>query len=185
LSILILLIGLGLIFKSKLILYFKYATYSKFKPGDKIYALKHVVNEVSEYGPYDVNLYQEVRPLTGADVDRMDIDIYKKAVIKSTLKSSGKTGISECGWQISADSLCKQKTACIGTCIDYKLMDIKIGNKFVTTIALIIKPNKKALFKDYSDYYKLPADYVIDDGPFYIPSFYVSNQEAKTFRKVK
>jgi len=183
---LIVLAGLFLYNKQVLTLYYLNAKYNKFNPGDKIYAQEWRINKVSEYGAYDTELYQVVRPIHNSDVDDMDIDLSKKSVIKSNLNSSNKPYAMCRGWQISSDSLCKMKSAVLGTYIDYKIMDQKIDGKYFPTLYFIIKPNKKAMFKDYySDLYKIPTDYVEEGGPFYIEANDTSEKEITKFRKVK
>jgi hypothetical protein len=178
----------GLIFYNKQFLYLYYlnAKNNHFRTNDKLYAKSRMVNETSEYGSYNLNLYRKVRPLNNDDVDAMQIELWQKALIKKNLSSFSKPYMIECAWTINSDSLCKYKTACIGRYTGSQILDIRIKNKYYPMIFFSITTNKKALVKDYeSDYNKAPAGYTFDDGPLYVMAYQVTNKELQTFRKIK
>jgi hypothetical protein len=108
-------------------------------------------------------------------------------VIKANLDRSLKPYVMKRGWQISSDSLCKLKSAAIGTYVGYEIANIKLDGEYYPVLYYIIKPNKKALMIDdyISDLYKLPNGYVDSDSTFYVRIIDIGTNESKTFRKVK
>lgn len=151
--------------------------------GDKLYAKQWLVDDTASY---NLNLYRRIRPMNEDEVDEMDIPLWQKAHIKKELKPSDKTLMLETDWAISSDSLCKLKTACIGTFIDYQAQYVKLSRDYVLLPFFSIHPNKKALIKeDDLGLHKIPDGYVFDDGPFYIRILDVSNKEINNFRLIK
>ncbi|MFD1255711.1 hypothetical protein ACFQ3S_02800 [Mucilaginibacter terrae] len=162
--------------------------YNDYEPGDKIYAKNFYLNDVNEEGEgYNLDLYQLVRPINESDVDAMDLDLYKKSVIKANLNSSHKPYIMERGWQISGDSLCKHNSAVIGTYVRYEIVNIRLDDEFHPVLHYVINPNRNALIKDgiISHKYKMPDDYLDSDSTFYVSLLDLGTNEIKTFRKVK
>lgn len=166
-------------------LHYLNSKYNPFKPGEKVYAADWLVNEVSEYGAYNITLYELVRPMNADDIDKMNIGLAEKALIKSQLKSSDKPFLIDLGWQVSSDSLCKYKSAFIGTYFDYKVLDEKSDKEYHPMVYFNVKLNRRSLFKAYPYHNQIPSGYVKVDGPFYIRANHVTNKELKTFRKLK
>lgn len=165
------------------------AKYNNFKTGDKLYGREQSMR-VSDY---HYRLYTWVRPLKEDDVDAMDIELWKKALIKQDLHPNAERFLIESGWRISTDSLNKYKTACIGTYLgaDIGKLHVRPNDDGFLLNFIKISPNKMALVKTDENLYKIdddiPSGYTLDDeNDLYIMGFEVyENQELKHFRDVK
>lgn len=173
--------------KTLIMLYYAEFKYQPYKQGEKIYLKSIVVNDTI-YKSFILHLHKRIRPLNEVDVDNMTAQLWQKALIKQKLSKANKPYIDENAWGISIDSLCKYKTACIGTYEGSEIQYIKYKGKYYRKIFLIIKPNKQALYKDLDDIYKSPNTYTDDDeSPYYLSSSdfrFLDNEESKTFRKI-
>jgi hypothetical protein len=143
--------------KSFLDLYYFNLRHNHFKINDKLYANDFIVNESN-----NLMLFRKVKPISG--------------------NSKGKPFMASSAWSISSDSLCKYKTACIGTYTGYEIQSIE-GNEYYPMLFFSITTNKKALIK--KGFTGAPAGYEFEDGPLYVWGHLMTDKELNTFRKIK
>ncbi|MDB5158767.1 MAG: hypothetical protein JWR50_3474 [Mucilaginibacter sp.] len=183
----ILLIFIGGIYwynRKYLNLYYITTVYNPFKLNDKMYLNSFLVDKSSskDFKQYNLSLYRMARPLNSDEVDNMNISLADKALIKQDL-SSKKPYMEKCSWSISTDSLCKLKSAFIGSYSEIKIANIYLGkNQYGPGVFFIIHPMQKILVKENNN--PPPSGYAFDnDLPFYIDATEVSTKESKTFRE--
>ncbi|MES2428941.1 MAG: hypothetical protein V4560_18315 [Bacteroidota bacterium] len=166
--------------------YYYNAFYNPFKPGDKMYVNEWMVdkNSAKDYSRYNLSLYRMVRPLNGDEVDQMNVSMADKILIKKDL-SSKKSYMIECGWAVSTDTLCKYKSAFVGTYSESKIANVKIGdNNYFNGVFFAVHPIRKALIRE--NFTEPPSGYAYDDTlPFYLGVRSVKRQDSKSFREVK
>jgi hypothetical protein len=130
-----------------------------FKVNDKLYADKFTIDKT-----IDLFLFRRVKPVSG--------------------NLRGRPYMAMSGWSISSDSLCKYKTARIGTYTGYEIQSITgSDNKYTPMLFFSITTNKKVLIKNSLT--DPPAGYQFDDGPLYVWGFQVTGKEVHAFRKIK
>jgi hypothetical protein len=183
-GLIILLIGIIWYNKPLLWAYYLNARYNTFKPGDKMYTRPYLVND-PRFKSFTLSFYHKLRPINQEDIDNMDGELWKKELIKKNLSSSDKPYLAESAWGINTDSLCKYKTALLGTYAGSEILNVKLQGKYIPVVFFIIKPNRKALNKDEAGgLFKIPDNYREDDGPFYIEGSDAQHEESKTFRNI-
>ncbi|HEX8021186.1 hypothetical protein [Mucilaginibacter sp.] len=129
-----------------------------FKINDKLYAQDRLLDS-----SFRITLYRKVKPVNG--------------------NLNGRPSMASCGWVISADSLRKYKTACIGRYTGYEIQNMENkNNKYFPMIFFSITTNKKALIKEDFDS-NPPAGYEFEDGPLYVWAIEITDKESHIFRK--
>jgi len=155
-GVLISLSGLAL-FNFRLIeAYFYRFKHHRFNKGDKVYAYKYFVSDVSVL---KLELMRLVKSKTSSD--------YK-------LISSGKT--------IVDDSLEKYKSSYIGTYIDYKFFPYIYKNRKAIRCIYSIEPNWKIVNKNDTIPDKLPQNFEFVDDNFYLSWRTIAEKDLNKFQ---
>ncbi|WP_114940455.1 hypothetical protein [Mucilaginibacter endophyticus] len=129
-----------------------------FKINDKLYAQDRLLDSSSL-----ITLYRKVKPING--------------------NSNGRPSMASSGWVISADSLRKYKTACIGVYTGYEIQSMENrNNKYFPMIFFSITTNKKALIKQDFDS-NPPVGYEFEDGPLYVWAIEITDKESHILKK--
>lgn len=158
LSIILIIVAVFFYNKRFLTLYYLNFKNNHFKINDKLYARDRLLDSSSH-----ITLYRKVKPITG--------------------NLNGRPSMASCGWVISADSLRKYKTACIGAYTGYEIQSMENkNNKYFPMIFFSITTNKKALIKEDFDS-DPPVGYQFEDGPLYVWAIEITNKESPIFKK--
>ena len=120
-SIVLIVIAFGA-YKFKLVkAYYYEAKRNDFKTGDKVYPPNYFISDK----PINIFLYRLIRPVNEAEIDAMNIEEWKKPLMKQNLKSSGDLKIILSNKRIMADSITKYKAWNIGNYLGKEYIYIK------------------------------------------------------------
>ncbi|SDE89233.1 hypothetical protein SAMN05216464_110210 [Mucilaginibacter pineti] len=167
-SIIILLFSIGYFGR-----YYFIAAYMTFIPvhldkGDKLYAADDCISH-----DLDINIYKIIRPMTLAEIERLNIDSSKKSDLMKKFNPSAPLKIINTGDAIIIKRLLKYKTAYIG---DYvKRMSIK-GEPYFYAIKPVVQMIDKVINPD-----KIPNNYVITDSCYYIHTYNTTKAQTSIF----
>ncbi|MBD1383992.1 hypothetical protein IDJ75_01790 [Mucilaginibacter rigui] len=149
------LISIGIYNEESLKTYYNDFKYERFKQGDKIYAYKYFVDDISHS---KIELYRLVKSNSSSD---MKIIITNQAFM--------------------SDSMFKYKSSFMGTMIKKKF--VPLSDKGVSYIKKFyaISPNLKVLHIFPEIKFDLPTGYSYIDTNYYIPFAVASAKEENTF----
>ncbi|MBB6108966.1 hypothetical protein [Mucilaginibacter lappiensis] len=155
-GVLILLSGLASFNLQLIKAYYYRQKHDHFSKGDKVYAYKYFINDVS--------------------VSKLELMRLIKSATSSEFRliSSGKT--------IVDDSLEKYKSSYIGTYIDYKFLPYIYKNKKAIQCIYSIEPNWKVVNKNDTIPDKLPKNFEFADSSFYLSWATTADKDLNAFK---
>lgn len=157
---------------------------NNFNAGDQLYVSQQYYDDkdVSVLGALRL-----IRPLTIADIEKMNISAEKKSHLRSITDKSLKTYACLMIGYFSLDSVSKSRSGLIGTYIDKKIVDVQYTDKsrkvLLPDVVYVIKPNEN-VFNRERFYYGgvIPENYTLADSNIYVTPMQVSNKELVRFR---
>ena len=177
----------GFIFKQNVLAeYDYYFNFKHFNRGDKVYLIKQSMEQRKTSWP----LFYLVRPLTKQDIeDDKNINEAEKVSRIDQLDPSLKPYLIEddLGFQFEIDTLHKYKTACVGSFLYRKVLNIQDSKtkKYYKINVYAIKIHYPGYFEGLTDdngnY--LPEGYALADKTIYYPAAWLTDEEYSAFKK--
>ena len=159
---------------------YTHLTHHNFKSGDKVYAKPDLFDSKSKMNSLFVG--RLIRPLNETDIDLMNINAQKKAVLKKQINSSLKEYLISTKCYFDKSRFMEIKSAYLGNYIDHAYLQFKLDeNTFEEDSFYALSPNKEAL-KDFSYDFKMPVNYTWANGNHYIFEESSADQEFSSFQ---
>ncbi|OKS84848.1 hypothetical protein [Mucilaginibacter polytrichastri] len=155
----------------------------QFKAGDKLYATP----KIFEGDPKNnsVILMRLVRPLTVADIDKMNINAAKKEVLKKNIDPQAQSYLIYGGESADYQRFNEAHTAFAGKYLGKAVLNFRnvTDKKLVPETFCIIEPNEDVMIGKYLHLATIPENYTWADNTFY--TFYdsLTDQELPKFIK--
>lgn len=144
-----------------------------FTIGDKLYPPNYFITDK----PNDIFLYRLIRPMTGAEIDAMDVEEWKKPLMKQNLKPSDDLKVILSNKRIMADSLIKYKAWNIGNYLGKEYIYIKNNAMDGYLPYYAIKPNWSLINTDPTEQYLLPGGYTYANNNLYVLFTFAKTKE--------